>query len=137
MTNEIFISLKPKFAELIKRRQKNHEFRRYKPKYSIQKFWIYVNKPISQLKYVAEIADPIEYPNQIPENGVGNVEFNQGLKKSKFAYYIIHFYEITNPMGCEELRKRFKFLPPQRFVYADKHPKLIKFMHNLKWQMIF
>lgn len=137
MINEIFISLKPEFAELIKARKKTYEFRKYKPRRRVEKFWIYVNQPVAELKYVAQIDPPIEYPGKIPENGIGNLEFNNGLKKSKYAYPIIHFDEIIKPISHEELEEKFGFVPPQSFAYADKYSKIIKYVADAGLRRLF
>ncbi len=124
MTTEIFISLKPQFAELIRERRKTYEFRKYKPTRHVNRIWIYVTSPTAALRYIAEVGEPVEYPNKIPENGVGNVEFNAGLKKSKFAFPILHLDELNEPITYKELRGRFNFTPPQSFTYADRYPSV-------------
>ena len=125
MTNEICISLRPEMAELVRLRKKNHEFRRYKLPYEVRRLWIYVTMPVSELKYIAEIGELVEYPTNIPEDGVGNTEFNKGLKKSKYAYPILHLDELVEPLNLQRLREEFGFSPPQRFVYTTKYQKLV------------
>ncbi len=137
MTNEIIISLKPEFAELIKQRKKTHEFRKYKPNHNIKKLWIYVTKPVGALKYIAEVGKPIEYPEKIPEKGIGNLEFNKGLKKFRYAFPIRHFYELAEPIHLQSLKKDFGFTPPQSFAYTKKYEPLAKFVKKTGLRRIF
>ena len=51
------------------------------------------------------------------EDGLGNSEFNQGLKESKFGFEILHLYKIRTPLPASELKEKYKLLPPQRFSY--------------------
>lgn len=51
------------------------------------------------------------------EEGLGNSDFNQGLKESKFAYEILHLYKIRTPLAAPELKEKYNISPPQRFQY--------------------
>jgi len=118
---EIIISLKPKFAELIEKREKTHEFRKNVPKNIPQRIWIYVTHPLAELKYIAEVDNYIKFPNKIQERGLGNVDFNLGKKKSKYAYPIKKLYKLRKPISLEELRNRHSFVAPQNFAYMDRY----------------
>ncbi len=137
MPNEIFISLKPKFAELIRQRKKTHEFRSYKPRYKINRFWIYVTQPIALLKYVAEVGEPAEYPEKIPETGIGNREFNKGLKTSNYAFPILHLYELKQPISLQKLKEKFGFAPPQSFAYINRYKSLAECVRASGLRRIF
>lgn len=130
MKNEIIISLKPQFAEMIENKEKTFEFRKYKPQNSINRLWIYVTKPVSMLKYIIETAEPAVFPEKIPENGTGNSEFNNGLKQSKFAFPIKHLYKLDNPISMKDLKEKFNIFPPQSFIYTDKYETLIDYVDN-------
>ena len=56
-------------------------------------------------------------------DGDGNLDFNKG-KKSKYAYPIIKVYELTHPISLEDLKKKFGFVPPQAFSYAETFTEL-------------
>ena len=137
MMSEIFISLKPKFAELIRQRKKTYEFRKYKPRQKINRFWIYVTQPIAALKYIAEVGELVEYPTKIPEDGVGNLEFNEGLKKSKYAFPILHLDELINPIHLQRLRGEFGFTPPQSFSYISRYESLVEYVTESSLRRIF
>lgn len=120
---EIVISLKPKFASLIEKNLKNHEFRKKVPKRVPNKIWIYVTHPVAELKYVAEVNDYIEFPNKISDNGYGNSEFNIGAK-TKYAYPIKKLYKLKRPIGLVELREKYNFVAPQNFAYIDRYDEI-------------
>lgn len=137
MSNEIFISLKPEFIELIKERKKTHEFRSYRPKKDIRRLWIYITVPVASLKYIIEVGRIVEYPEKIKIDGVGNLEFNKGLKKSKYAFPIKHLYELVEPISLERLKKEFGLVPPQSFIYIDKYPSLIDYVVKKGFKRLF
>lgn len=118
---EIIISLKPKFAELIEKREKTHEFRKNVPKNVPQRIWIYVTHPVAELKYIAEVDNYIEFPKKIQEKGFGNSDFNFGKKKSKYAYPIKKLYRLRKPICLNELRNQHSFVAPQNFAYIDRY----------------
>jgi len=130
MNSEVIFSLKPKFAELIESREKNHEFRKYLPKEAPGKIWFYVTEPVSALVYIAEVGSAVEYPKRVEGAGVGNAEFNAGLKASRYAFPILHLYKLGRPLPLKELRERFGFTPPQAFAYEDKYPTLRDFVYE-------
>mgnify|MGYP001594126032 CR=1 FL=1 len=134
---DIFLSIKPNFSSLIESREKTYEFRRYKPKYSIKRIWLYVMSPDSNLKYIAEVGGALEYPNQIPENDVGNADFNKGLKVSKFAFPILHLDELVEGIPLQRLRDEFNFNPPQGYIYTDAFPKLAKYVKSCKMRRLY
>ncbi len=124
--SEIFISLKPRFATIIEQREKDHEFRQYKPKHPVTKLWTYVSGDQSELRYVLEVDEPVEYPDPVPAGGIGNEEFNAGNKESTFAFPITHLHRIEDELPLSTLRDEFDFYPPQRFTYVGQYPELVE-----------
>ena len=125
LTNGIYVSINPEPTSKIVQGIKNHEFRNYIPKKSFKFLYVYVTAPQSQLKYVIEIGNIVKYPEKLESNGDGNLDFNIG-KKSKYAYPIIKVYELDCPISLEELKKKFGFVPPQAFSYAETYIELTK-----------
>lgn len=123
--SDIIISLDEKWALPLERKEKTYEFRKYQLHPETKRMWFYVNQPASQLLYIAEIEPAVEYPNKIPENGIGNQEFNQGLKSSKFAYKIKHLYKLNSPIGTKELKSKYNISPPQKYTYNSKYTGLV------------
>jgi len=134
---DIFLSIRPNFANLIARREKTYEFRRYKPKDPVKKLLLYVTSPVSELKYIAEVGDVVEYPTQIPEDGIGNADFNKGLKVSKFGFPIIHLDELVEGIPINELRDRFNFNSPQGFIYTDTFPELVNYVKSCEIRRLY
>ncbi|MEZ6255730.1 MAG: hypothetical protein R3B92_03100 [Patescibacteria group bacterium] len=124
MENEVLFSLKPQFAELIEKKKKTHEFRKYQPKTAPTRLWFYITSPVSELIYIADVKPVVQYPNRIPTIGYGNEDFNNGLKKSKFAFPITHLYKLKQPLTLKTLKDKYGFTAPQGFAYMRKYPKL-------------
>ena len=134
---DVVISIKPKFVDLIKDGQKNYEFRNYIPKKGVDRLWIYTSSPICTLEYVAEIDNIVTYPKHIIEEGIGNDDFNNGLKQSKHAYHIKHLYRLKTPLKLERLRKEFGFTAPQSYFYLENNQKLSEFVLMRELERIF
>lgn len=134
---DVVISIKPKFVDLIKKGLKNYEFRKYIPKKGVNRLWIYTSSPICSLEYVADIDNIITYPEHIQEEGIGNDEFNRGLKQSKHAYHIKHLYRLKTPLKLERLKSEFGFTAPQSYFYLENTPKLSEFVLMQELERIF
>lgn len=134
---DIVVSIYPKFTNLIRTGEKNYEFRKYVPKRGVNRLWIYSSSPMCALEYLAEIDKIVEYPQQIAESGIGNDDFNNGLKKSRFAYHINHLYKLPFPLSLERLRNEFHFSAPQSYFYLDSNDELKKYLLNQKLEKIF
>ena len=124
MKRAIYLSIKPKFTKKIETGEKNHEFRKYIPKETIDTLFVYETVPTCQLKYIIELGKIVEYPNKINELGYGNADFNVGLKQSKYAYEIKHVDLLENPICLKELKDVYGFAPPQSYAYDDRYEKL-------------
>ena len=117
---DVVVSIYPKFTNLIKIGEKNYEFRKYVPKRGVDRLWIYSSSPECSLEYMAEIDKIVEFPQKIAEKGIGNDDFNNGLKKSKFAYHIKHLYRLISPLSLEKLRSEFRiFSSAKLFLFRQ------------------
>lgn len=126
----IYISIKPKFVELILEGKKNHEFRKYIPNKKFNRIYIYETIPKSRIKYVIDIAKISIYPEKIDTQGIGNIDFNKGMKKSKYAYKLGKIYFLKDEIGLKELKSIFHFVPPQSFAYVNKYKDLTQYINN-------
>lgn len=131
----IYLSIKPQFTKLIESGEKDHEFRKYIPKQDINTLYVYESAPTSALKYIIKLSDIIEYPNKINSGGYGNEDFNNGLKKSKYAYEIETVYKLEPPIPLAELKK-YGFVPPQGYAYDDKYPELTQYIQESDKKLI-
>ena len=135
--SDVIVSVKPQFVELIRNGKKTHEFRKYIPKLGVSNLWIYATMPTGKMQYLASVDSVTEYPNQIPENGFGNSDFNAGLKKSNYAYHILHLFELTKPITLAELKANFGFFPPQSYSYLQSNKMLMEYLKTAKLQQLF
>lgn len=131
--NGIYISIKPNFVELILKRKKNYEFRKYIPNRHFNKIYIYETLPKARIKYVIDITKISKYPEKIDTQGIGNSDFNSGIKKSKYAYKLGKIYFLEQEIKLKDLKSIYHFVPPQSFAYIDKYEDLTKYINeNLK-----
>ncbi|KAJ8114371.1 hypothetical protein ONZ43_g4920 [Nemania bipapillata] len=116
--SDIMVSLHPEHIARIVDRTKNHEFRAWKIPQQVSRIWVYITRPESQLKYMCIFGEP-KTPGEVEdENGIGNVDFNQGMKAAKFAYEILQVYELNNPVSLDEMKKKgWVAGAPQKYTY--------------------
>lgn len=126
MRKGIYLSIKSEFTRKIETGEKNYEFRKYYPKQEINLLYVYETFPTCVLKYIIELGDIIEYPSKISKEGYGNLEFNNGLKKSKYAYEIKQVDILENPIDLSQLKDVYNFVSSQSYAYDEKYPKLTK-----------
>jgi len=135
MNDAIYISIKPNPTSKIVEGVKNHEFRNYIPKKKFKFLYVYVTTPISELRYVIEIGEIVKYPDELKENGEGNLEFNNG-EKSKYAYPILKVHELETSIHLKELKEKFGFVPPQAFSYDNSFLDLTNYIEKAKKVLI-
>ncbi|KAI0394250.1 hypothetical protein F5Y17DRAFT_268184 [Xylariaceae sp. FL0594] len=133
--SDIMVSLHPEHIAKIVNRSKNHEFRAWKIPPEVSRIWIYVTRPESQLKYMCIFGEP-KAPGEIQdEKGIGNVEFNKGMKAAKFAYEILEVYELNNPVSLDEMKaKGWVNGAPQKYTFVP--PAVVgELTANLRWAL--
>ena len=131
MKKGIFLSIKPEFTKRIEIGEKNYEFRKYIPKEEFDILYVYETVPTCSLKYILTIDKIVEYPNKISEKGYGNEDFNNGLKKSKYAYHILKVEKLESPISLKELKSQFGFVAPQSYAYDTRYPELVNYINTL------
>ncbi|KAH8903131.1 hypothetical protein BR93DRAFT_885760 [Coniochaeta sp. PMI_546] len=116
--SDIIISIHPEPADLIASGRKNHEFRNYKIPNTVSRLWMYVTRPLCELRYMATIG-PAKQPGEIDEHsGIGNRDFN-AQTGSKFAYELLQVYQLNNPVSLAMMKKNgWVEGPPQKYVYV-------------------
>ena len=110
MSKVIFVSIKPKYTKKIESGEKNYEFRNYLPKEVFDKLYVYESSPTCSLKYILTIDRIIKYPEKILEDGYGNKDFNNGLKKSRYAYHISKVEKLKEPLDLKVLKEEVERL---------------------------
>ncbi|KAJ5274496.1 hypothetical protein N7497_005101 [Penicillium chrysogenum] len=119
-TSDIFMSIKPEHMQNIASGSKNHEYRGYLLPSSIKHIWFYTTSPIQRIEYVARIS-PGKIPGQVPDDGgIGNAEFNAGLKESKYGYEILALWRLKMPVSLEKaLAEGFLKGAPQKYCWVS------------------
>lgn len=136
MKKGIFLSIKPEFTKKIESGEKNYEYRKYIPKEIFDTLYVYETVPTCSLKYILTIDKIVEYPNKIDEEGYGNDDFNKGLKKSKFAYHILHVDKLNVPICLKDLKNIYGFSAPQSYAYDSRYPELVKYIEKAEKERI-
>ena len=62
-------------------------------------------------KQPGEVCDP---------TGVGNDDFDKGLKKSKFGYPVLGLRKLKEPLTRDMMKSKFGMVAPQGYFYAPK-----------------
>ncbi len=102
--SDIFISIHPQHVVNIVNRTKNHEMRNWAFPASTRRIWIYETKPVSALKYMAEISPPKRPGEIVDEGGLGNADFNGKLREGSWnAYEILQLYELVDPIALSTI----------------------------------
>jgi hypothetical protein len=72
------------------------------------------------LRYIATISHG-KLPGEIElEDGMGNADFNAGLKQAIAAYEIKELYHLKGPLALTEMQGRYGATFPQRFSYVPE-----------------
>jgi predicted transcriptional regulator len=135
----VLLSIKPKYAELIKSGLKKYEFRRklFK-KTGGCKVFIYSTSPVKKITGVFDASvihqdSPYRIWNMFgPYSGISEGDFFQYFKDCEIAYAI----EIRNLVIFEEPHDPsnyfLDFTPPQSYRYFNFHQSLLPFGKKLK-----
>ncbi|TLS23219.1 uncharacterized protein PpBr36_06465 [Pyricularia pennisetigena] len=103
--SDIIVTMHPSKVKEIVDGIRNHDFRTVKLPRSVHRLWIYVARPVCELRYMATIGEPRE-PGEIESNtGLGNAEFNEGKTNAKWAYELEQVYVLNNPVSLERMKE--------------------------------
>ncbi|KAF8673049.1 hypothetical protein AX14_005438 [Amanita brunnescens Koide BX004] len=89
---DILIPIIPIHMNKIIERKKNHEFRKFMIPQTVQRMWLYVTAPDRTLRYIATISHGKKPGEVEQEDGIGNADFNAGLKASIAAERLEAFW---------------------------------------------
>lgn len=134
--NEIMISLKPEYYEMIKSGVKTYEYRKGTFIKTPAVAWIYCTIPDGHVRMTIEFDKPIYgTPQEIAalrENvDPGNYEnMVNWLGNHKTACAIpIKSFKLIHEISLNSIRAEFPgFQPPQRLIYLDRKPELLQFL---------
>lgn len=117
--SDVIISISPDHVQKITEGAKTHEFRDYRLPQTVGRMWIYITRPVQQLKYMA-IVSGYKLPGEVAadDTGIGNTEFNEG-KGKKYAYELKQVYELNNPVSLERMKENgWVEQAPQKYEYV-------------------
>jgi hypothetical protein len=102
--------------------EKTYEFRNYRLPPTVERIWFYSVAPLSRIEYVCQTEPAVtrgEGDPKLPEDGLGNKEFNELHSQSDFAYKIVSVYKLDEPITLAALKKDHGLGgAPQRMAYA-------------------
>ena len=85
--------------------------------------------------YVMSTTTP-KVPGEVNDPaGVGNDDFDQGLKESKYGYPVTGLYKLKTPLTTSQLRERFDIATPQGWRYATR--KLVEELPLAEMESMF
>ncbi|OBZ69459.1 hypothetical protein A0H81_10122 [Grifola frondosa] len=118
---DALLTIKPEFADLISKREKNYEYRKYQLRPTVERLWLYETAPTSALTYVITTDLP-KTPGEVNDStGVGNDDFDKGLKESKFGYPVKGLHRLKEPVTMADMETQFGIRAPQGFCFATKN----------------
>lgn len=71
-------------------------------------------------RHIAVIPAKVRHtPGWVPEEpfGIGNSDFNSGLKQSKYGYPILELYELVKPVALQEMKSIWTINAPMGWSY--------------------
>jgi hypothetical protein len=109
---DIVLYIKPEHMDRIANGTKNHDYRKYELPSTIKRIWFHENLPTDAITFMAVTASA-KRPGEVKDpTGIGNDDFDKGLKESKFGYPILELYQFSNPLTRKILRGRYGLIPP-------------------------
>ncbi|KAF5022709.1 hypothetical protein F66182_5257 [Fusarium sp. NRRL 66182] len=113
VATDVLLSIKPHHLANIISREKNHEYRKYRLKDGVLRLWLYETGSgggCSSITHIATIPPTTRHePGSVPDEpaGIGNADFNAGLKESKYGYPILELYKLKHPVTLHEMTTRW------------------------------
>lgn len=126
--SDVLLAIKPEHLANIARQKKNHEYRKYRLGNGVERLWFYetgdnngrsaITYAFSSLlpamslsliarRHIAVIPSDVRHtPGEVPTEpfGIGNEDFNAGLKESKYGYPVLELYELVKPVTLAEMK---------------------------------
>ncbi|KAJ6789468.1 hypothetical protein PWT90_00269 [Aphanocladium album] len=136
--SDVLMAIQPVHLQNIASRKKNHEHRKYRLQDGVERLWFYETKGTRQdpgqaaitalirlyASHIAVIpAKERRTPGTVPEepHGIGNADFNAGLKKSKYGYPILELYQLAKPVKLDEMKSSWGLSAPMGWSYLRRN----------------
>ncbi|KAI1108982.1 hypothetical protein F5Y14DRAFT_434116 [Nemania sp. NC0429] len=121
--SDVLLAIKPEHLANIASRKKNHEYRKYRLRDGVERLWFYETADgggAASITHIAVIPDSVRHvPGEVPTepSGIGNEDFNAGLKQSKYGYPILELYELVRPVTLAEMKSKWAMGAPMGWRY--------------------
>ncbi|KAJ3475490.1 hypothetical protein NLG97_g9440 [Lecanicillium saksenae] len=128
--SDVLMAIQPAHLQNIASRKKNHEYRKYRLQDGVERLWFYETKGTrhepgqAAITHIAIIpSNERRTPGTVPEepHGIGNADFNAGLKKSKYGYPVLQLYRLVKPVKLEEMKSSWGLSAPMGWSYVRKN----------------
>lgn len=136
VSTDALITILPTHLRDIVSHKKNHEYRRYRIPEGVKRLWFFETTSSEEIglcavTHIATIsATERREPGQVPEIpfGIGNREFNEGKKESKYGHPVLDVFKLIDPVSQAELQHRWNYINiPRRWSYVPQE------MFNEHW----
>ncbi|KGQ08955.1 hypothetical protein BBAD15_g5707 [Beauveria bassiana D1-5] len=126
---DVLLAILPVHLRNIASRQKNHEYRKYRLQDGVERLWFYETRGTKEdpgraaITHIATIPPTTRHtPGNVPEEpeGIGNADFNAGLKVSKYGYPILGMHELVKPVTLEEMKTSWGLSAPMGWSYVRR-----------------
>jgi hypothetical protein len=112
ITTNVVLYIQPEHMTRIATQTKNHDYRKYELPHTIHRLWFFETEPVDVITFMATTG-PAKRPGEVNDSsGIGNDDFNAGLKGCKFGYPIIQLYQFTDPLDRKTLKGKYGLAPP-------------------------
>ncbi|KAM4060757.1 hypothetical protein HRG_001707 [Hirsutella rhossiliensis] len=126
---DVLIAIKPVHLANVVSREKNHEYRKYRLRDGVTRLWLYETgdggKGRASITHIAVIPATVRHtPGTVPTEpfGIGNDDFNAGLKQSKYGYPVLELHELVCPVTLAEMKDRWQMGgAPMGWRYVEAH----------------
>ncbi|KAI0906138.1 hypothetical protein F4824DRAFT_364715 [Ustulina deusta] len=121
---DVLLAIKAEHLANIVNKTKNHEYRKYRLPDGVERLWLYETANgggTASITHIAVIPDSVRrVPGQVPTDppGIGNDDFNAGLKQSKYGYPILELYELVQPVTMAEMKSKWNMGAPMGWRYV-------------------
>jgi hypothetical protein len=110
--SDIVLYIQPEHMTKITNCTKNHDYCKYELLHTVHHLWFFKTTPVDAITFMATTG-PAKRPGEVNDSsGIGNNDFDAGLKGCKFGYPIIQLYQFTNLLDRKTLRGKYGLTPP-------------------------
>jgi len=93
---------------------KNHDYHKYELPYTVHQhchLWFFETDPVDAITFMTTTG-PSKKPGEVNDSsGIGNDDFDTGIKGYKFGYPIIQLYQFTDPLDHKTLKGKYGLVP--------------------------